>query len=142
MSHFRLQPCVWLLVYNSPSLLPLLFLFFSPLFPSFSILQGALDFETAINSHSTQVLEKANKLGKKDSTHKLTLSLINKTSDIIGHVTSLLSPVSLVAVVMHLLQVGGEEVQGKALKIVADKLEQGKKYFSSDQVFLVAVCNG
>ena len=80
------------------------------------------------------MLEKANKLGKKDSTHKLTLSLINKTSDIIGHVTSLLSPVSLVAVVMHLLQVGGEEVQGKALKIVADKLEQGKKYFSSDQV--------
>ena len=83
------------------------------------------------------MLVKSEKLGKKDLTHKLTLSLVNKIGDIIGHVTSLLLPVSLVAMVMHLLQVGGEEVQGKALKIAADKLEQGKRYFTSDQVLII-----
>ena len=48
--------------------------------------------------------------------------------------TSLLTPGSLVAVVMHLLVESGEEVRTKVLKIVARKLEEGNKYFSSEQV--------
>ena len=54
--------------------------------------------------------------------------------DVVGHVTALLTPGSLVAVVMHLLGVAGDEVKTKALKIVARKLEEGKSYFASDQV--------
>ena len=96
--------------------------------PTLSILQGAINYETVVANHSNH------KPSKKDSSHKFILSLVNKLNDIIGHVTSLLSPGSLVAMVMHLLHVGGAEVQGKALKITASKLEEGKRYFSPDQV--------
>ena len=106
----------------SPHLPPL-----SILPPTLSILQGAINYETVVANYSNH------KPGKKDSSHKFILSLVNKLNDIIGHVTSLLSPGSLVAMVMHLLHVGGAEVQGKALKITASKLE-GKRYFSPDQV--------
>jgi xanthosine utilization system XapX-like protein len=69
----------------------------------------------------------------KNSSLKLHLSLVNKIGDVVGHVTALLTPGSLVAVVMHLLGVAGDEVKTKALKIVARKLEEGKSYFASDQ---------
>ena len=42
---------------------------------------------------------------KTSSANSLTLSHVNKITDIIGHVTSFLSPVSLAFVVMHLLHV-------------------------------------
>ena len=94
---------------------------------SISILQGSLDYETVVSRHKPTPQSKSSSL-------KLHLSLVNKISDVVGHVTALLTPGSLVAVVMHLLGVAGEEVKTKALKIVARKLEEGKSYFSSDQV--------
>ena len=96
-------------------------------FLSPSILAGALDYEALLSTKTPHP-------GSKNSSLKLHLLLLNKIGDVVGHVTSLLTPGSLVAVVMHLLVESGEEVRTKVLKIVARKLEEGNKYFSSEQV--------
>ena len=115
-----------------PPSLPSLLSF--PLPTCYSILKTTLDYETVLSKHT--ILKSDNKQTKQDSAHnnKLSLTLVNKISDVIGHVTALLSPVSLVAMVIHLLCVSGEEVKVKALKLVAKKLEEGQKYFGSNQV--------
>ena len=95
-----------------------------------SILQEALSYEASLSHH------KDNKVGEKEksSPDKFTASLAKKVGDVIHHVTSLLAPASLVAMVTQLLREGGTEAQGRALDIVSRKLEPGRRHFSHQQV--------